>query len=177
MIDAYHILRLAVTQLNNGYEMHLSRVSGMSISDYAERARAKKMAEALACGIDDAFISQLVEHFYSAIRADALLGPIFTEKIKDWPLHLARMKDFWASIMLESGRYSANPMQKHIAISGIEAAHFERWHALWDQALIEIAPNAAVGERFLEAAQRIGESLLTGIQVNRGGLAAIQRRA
>jgi hemoglobin len=149
----------------------------MSISDYAGNARAQKMAEALACGIDDAFISQLVEHFYGAIREDALLGPIFASKIRDWPLHLARMKDFWASIMMESGRYSGNPMQKHIAIGGIEAAHFERWHALWGQALMEIAPNAAVGERFREAAQRIGESLLTGIQIKRGGLSVIQRRA
>jgi hemoglobin len=149
----------------------------MSISDYAGNARAQKMADALACGIDDAFISQLVDHFYGAIRKDALLGPIFANKINDWPLHLARMKDFWASIMLESGRYRGNPMQKHIAIGGIEAAHFERWHALWDQALMEIAPNAAVCERFLDAARRIGESLLTGIQINRGGLAAVQRKA
>jgi hemoglobin len=148
----------------------------MNTTDYSANARAQKMAEALACGIDDAFISLLVDHFYGAIREDALFGPIFAEKIKDWPLHLARMKDFWASVMLESGRYSGNPMQKHIAIGGIGGAHFERWHALWDQALMEIAPNAAVGERFREAAQRIGESLLTGIQINRGGLAAIQRR-
>jgi hemoglobin len=148
----------------------------MKTSDYAGNARAQKMTDALACGIDDTFISLLVDHFYAAIRKDALLGPIFANKIKDWPLHLARMKDFWASIMLESGRYSGNPMQKHIAIGGIDAAHFERWHALWDQALMEISPNAAVGERFREAAQRIGESLLTGIKINRGGLAAIQRR-
>jgi hemoglobin len=148
----------------------------MSTSEYAERARVKKMAEALACGIDDVFISQLVEHFYRSIRQDALLGPIFVQKIKDWPLHLARMKDFWASVMLESGRYSGNPMAKHIAIGGIDAAHFERWHALWDQALIEIAPNTGVGNRFREAAHRIGESLLIGIQINRGGLSAIQRK-
>lgn len=104
----------------------------MSTSDYAERARARKVADALACGIDDAFISQLVEHFYRVIRQDVLLGPIFAQKIEDWPMHLARMKDFWASIMLESGRYSGNPMQKHIAIGGIDAVHFERWHVLWD---------------------------------------------
>lgn len=149
----------------------------MSTSDYAERARARKVADALACGIDDAFISQLVEHFYRVIRQDVLLGPIFAQKIEDWPMHLARMKDFWASIMLESGRYSGNPMQKHIAIGGIDAVHFERWHVLWDRALMEIAPNGAVGDRFREAAHRIGESLLTGIQINQGGLSSIQRRA
>jgi hemoglobin len=149
----------------------------MSNSDYAGNARTQKMAEALACGIDDAFISQLVEHFYGAIRADALLGPIFANKIKDWPLHLARMKDFWASITLKSGRYNGNPMQKHIAIGGLDATHFARWRLLWDQTLAQISPNSAVADKFREAAERIGESLLTGIQIDRGGLSALSARA
>jgi hemoglobin len=149
----------------------------MSMSDYAGNARAQKMTDALACGIDDAFISQLVDHFYGAIREDALLGPIFANKIKDWPLHLGRMKDFWASIMLESGRYSGNPMQKHIAIGGLDATHFARWRLLWDQTLAQIAPNSAVADKFRDAAERIGESLLTGIQIDRGGLSALSARA
>jgi hemoglobin len=149
----------------------------MKASAHAEQARVHKLLAALACGIDDAFISQLVEHFYAAVRGDELLGPIFSKHIADWPHHLARMKDFWASIMLESGRYSGNPMQKHIAIGGIEAAHFERWHALWDQTLAQIAPNSAVADKFRGAAERIGESLLTGIQIDRGGLSALSARA
>jgi hemoglobin len=148
----------------------------MSTSNHAERARAKKMADALACGIDDAFISQLVEHFYESIRRDALLGPIFAQKIEDWPMHLARMKDFWASITLESGRYSGNPMQKHIAIGELDAAHFARWRGLWDQTLAEVAPNPHVADRFRDAATRIGESLLTGIELDRGGLFALSAR-
>ena len=87
------------------------------------------------------------------------------------------MKDFWASIMLESGRFSGNPMRKHIAIGELDEAHFARWQSLWDQTLDRIAPNAAVADRFGEAAQRIGESLLTGIKIDRGGLAAISARA
>ena len=145
----------------------------MNASEHAEQARAHKMTEALACGIDDAFISQLVERFYAAIRQDELLGPIFAMHIADWPNHLARMRDFWASIMLESGRYSGNPMQKHIAIGGLDAAHFVRWHRLWNQTLAEVAPNTIAAERFREAAQRIGESLLTGIEISRGGLSVI----
>ena len=146
-------------------------------SNHAEQARARKMADALACGIDDAFISQLVERFYSTVRQDDMLGPIFAERIGDWPHHLTRMKDFWASIMLESGRFSGNPMRKHIAIGELDEAHFARWQSLWDQTLDRIAPNAAVADRFGEAAQRIGESLLTGIKIDRGGLAAISARA
>jgi hemoglobin len=145
----------------------------MNVPDHVVQARAHKMHEALACGIDDAFISQLVECFYAAVRDDAMLGPIFSKHITDWPNHLARMKDFWASIMLESGRYSGNPMQKHIAIGGLDALHFARWRELWDRALAEAAPKPIAAERFREAAQRIGESLLTGIEISRGGLSAI----
>jgi hemoglobin len=135
------------------------------------------MADALACGIDDAFISQLVERFYETIRKDEILGSIFAKQIADWPRHLARMKDFWASIMVESGRFSGNPMQKHIAIGGLDAAHFAHWRSLWDQTLVEVAPNEDVADRFRDAAERIGESLLTGIQINCGGLSAISARA
>ena len=149
----------------------------MTGSEHVAQVRARKMADALACGIDDAFISQLVEQFYGAIRADEMLGPIFGAKVSDWPHHLARMKDFWASVMLESGRFSGNPMRKHIAIGGLDEAHFARWQSLWNQTLDRIAPNAAVADRFGEAAQRIGESLLTGIKIDRGGLAAISARA
>jgi hemoglobin len=67
-------------------------------------------------------------------------------------------------------------MRKHIAIGGLDEAHFARWQSLWNQTLDRIAPNAAVADRFREAA-RIGESLLTGIKIDRGGLAAISARA
>lgn len=148
----------------------------MTASDHVTQARARKMADALACGIDDAFISKLVEQFYEAVRADDILGPIFGAKVSDWPHHLARMKDFWASIMLESGRFSGNPMRKHMAIGGLDAAHFAQWQAVWDATLTRIAPNEQVANRFREAARRIGESLLTGILIDRGGLAAIRAK-
>ncbi|MCY1167714.1 MAG: group III truncated hemoglobin [Sphingomonas sp.] len=145
-------------------------------SNYAEQARARKLADALSCGIDDAFISRLVDSFYDSIRQDDMLGPIFAERIGDWPHHLARMKDFWASIMLESGRFSGNPMRKHIAIGKLDEAHFVRWRSLWDQTLCRIAPSGAVADKFREAAQRIGESLLAGIRIDRGDLGAISAK-
>lgn len=149
----------------------------MSAADHVAQVRARKRAEAQACGIDDALISLLVESFYETVRQDEVLGPIFAGHVKVWPQHLARMKDFWASIMIESGRFSGNPMQKHIAIGGLDAGHFARWQSLWGQALAQVAASPAASERFREAAARIGESLLTGIEINRGGLAAISARA
>ena len=149
----------------------------VTASDHAAQTRSRKMTEALACGIDDVFISMLVESFYETVRDDDLLGPIFARHITDWPYHLARMKDFWASIMLESGRFSGNPMRKHMAIGGLDTAHFARWQSLWDVTLTKIAANEQVANRFRDAAQRIGESLLTGIQIDRGGLVAISAKA
>ena len=149
----------------------------MNASDHVAQVRARKMADALACGIDDAFISRLVEQFYEVVRTDEMLGPIFGARVVDWPHHLTRMKDFWASIMLESGRFSGNPMRKHMAIGGLDAEHFSRWQSLWDVTLTQIAPNEQVANRFRDAARRIGESLLTGIQIDRSGLAAISAKA
>ena len=148
----------------------------MTLAGHPELVRAQKMANALACRIDDAFISQLVERFYSAVRGDDLLGPIFAKHVQNWPLHLARMKEFWTSVMIESGRFSGSPMQKHIAVGGLDETHFARWQRLWNQVLTEIAPNSDVAARFRAAAKRIGESLLTGIEINRGGLATISAR-
>lgn len=147
-----------------------------TVSEHVEAARARKMAEAIASGIDDVFISELVERFYENIRCDVQLGPIFAKRIQDWPVHLARMKNFWASIMIESGRFSGSPMQKHIAIGGLDAGHFDHWQSLWDQTVTELAPNREVRDRFRLAARSIGDSLLTGIELDRGGLAAVSTR-
>lgn len=139
------------------------------------QARAQKRDMAAASGIDDALISALVDGFYARVRADAMLGPIFAAHIADWTPHLRRMKDFWASIMIESGRFNGSPMQKHIALGGLDAAHFAHWLSLWDETLAQLIPDKHVADRFRAAATRIGDSLLTGIQIQRGGLSASAR--
>ncbi len=144
----------------------------MTEASYAERARAKKTAQAHALGINDALISHLVESFYDAIRGDALLGPIFESHVVDWTPHLARMKDFWASVTLESGRFRGNPMLKHMAIGGLDGLHFDRWLVLWNRTLDDVVPNEAAAEVFRAAAERIAGSLLTGIRIQRDGLVA-----
>lgn len=146
----------------------------MNQTSYAERARAKKIADANAAGIDDVLISNLVEHFYDTVRSDDLLGPIFANHITNWTPHLARMKDFWASVTLESGRFRGNPMLKHIAIGGLDKIHFDRWLMLWNAAIDDVASIDAAPV-FREAAIRIASSLLTGITINRGGLYAISK--
>lgn len=147
----------------------------MTVNAHVLQMRAQKRDMAAASGIDDALISALVDGFYARVRADAMLGPIFAAHIADWTPHLRRMKDFWASIMIESGRFNGSPMQKHIALGGLDAAHFAHWLSLWDETLAQQIPDKQVADRFRAAATRIGDSLLTGIQIQRGGLSAIAR--
>ena len=145
----------------------------MTAHVHAERARVKKLADATAIGIDDALISQLVERFYGAIRQDDLLGPIFAAHVVDWTPHLGRMKDFWASVTLESGRFRGNPMIRHIAIGGLGQAHFDRWLMLWRKTVGTVVAEPAAAHLFCTSAERIAESLLTGIQIRSGGLGAL----
>ena len=141
---------------------------------HALNARKKKRAQAAELGIDEAFVSKLVESFYRKIRQDTLLGPIFAGRIDNWPEHLARMKAFWRSVLFNSGEFSGNPMLKHIAISGLTEAHFAHWLALFYETLREIEPQPEATEHVGNRARLIADSLLTGIATRRDGIAGVK---
>ena len=134
----------------------------------AER-RAQLTADiAEKTGITEAMIERLVRGFYVKVRTDALLAPIFEARIRDWEPHLAQMCAFWSSVALMSGRYHGTPMVKHLPLP-VDAAHFDRWLALFEQTAREIcSPEAAA--HFVERARRIAASLELGIAGGRGVL-------
>ena len=140
-------------------------------AEYAELKRAEKRIAAEAIGVDAGYIDHFVETFYGKIRDDELLGPIFAERIADWPAHLARMKAFWRSVLHNSGEFSGNPMLKHLAIPGLDIGHFSHWLELFYATLREAESHpeatALVGGR----ARMIADSLLTAIAMRRDGLA------
>jgi len=125
----------------------------------AEERRREIQEHAARLGIDEAFISRLVETFYLRIRADARIAPIFENAINDWEPHLARMKRFWASVALNSGGYSGKPVPKHRALTATRPVHFDVWLEIFEQTLIDIAPSEAVVAYFMEKARRIAQSL------------------
>ena len=84
----------------------------------------------------EAEIRRFVERFYAAVREDPELGPIFERRIGGaWDAHLDRMVDFWSSVLLASGRYRGNPLEKHAAVPEIRSAHYDRWLALFESVL------------------------------------------
>jgi len=97
-------------------------------------------------GIDEAMIERLVRGFYRRVREDALIGPVFAARIGDWEPHLARMCAFWSSVALMTGSYHGQPMQKHLPLP-VDAAHFDRWLALFEASARELCPAAAAAVR------------------------------
>lgn len=112
-------------------------------------------------GIDEAMIARLVDGFYDRVRADALIGPVFNERIADWGPHLEQMKLFWSSVALMSGAYHGRPMPKHLPLP-VDARHFDRWLELFEMTARDLCPPVAAGH-FIERARRIAESLELGI--------------
>ncbi|WBU58742.1 group III truncated hemoglobin [Paracoccus sediminicola] len=118
-------------------------------------------------GLNDAVLTRLVHGFYDRIRRDALLGPIFAERISDWEPHLARMVDFWSSVALMTGRYHGSPMQAHLGLP-VEQAHFDRWLDLFSKTACETcSPEGAA--HVIDRAKRIAVSIHGNVVDKRDG--------
>ena len=136
--------------------------------DHSSR-RAAITAEIQAkTGIDEAMIRRLVHGFYDRVRADVVLGPVFSERIHDWPPHLERMCAFWSSVALMTGVYSGRPMQAHQTLP-VDGTHFDRWLAIFEATARDLCPQSAA-DHFIERARRIAESLEMGVAMHEGVL-------
>ena len=94
-------------------------------------------------------IQRLVETFYSKIRKDKLLGPIFNAQIKDemWPEHIIKLTDFWESNLFGVRKFKGSPTMKHLKVDEnldykIDQMHFGKWLQLW----VETVNELCVGE-------------------------------
>lgn len=143
--------------------------------DEAQARRAEASARIRAAtGIDETLISDLVEGFYDRVRADPLLGPVFTERVEDWGPHLARMKQFWSSVALATGVYNGRPMPKHMSLP-VDAEHFDRWLALFEETARALCTPLAA-RHFVTRARNIAESLELGVANHNGVMLGVGER-
>ncbi|QTE37431.1 group III truncated hemoglobin [Mucilaginibacter gossypii] len=78
-------------------------------------------------------IKLLVDEFYTRVRLDGLLGPIFAEVIKnDWQPHLDKMYAFWNAALFGVPGFKGNPFASHAPLP-IGNAHFDRWLDLFKE--------------------------------------------
>lgn len=133
----------------------------MTIEDHAARCAQEG-------GIDEALIEHLVRTFYTRVRSDAVIGPIFNERVHDWEEHFRILTDFWSNVLLKTQRYNGQTLRVH-AVLPIAAPHFARWLELFAATARELC-SPACAMLFIAYAERIAASLQLGIAVAQGEL-------
>jgi hemoglobin len=123
----------------------------------SETARRTTLSDDISrqTGITDEMIGRLVETFYGRVRQDAVLADLFA-RVENWDEHLARLRDFWSSVTLMTGRYHGRPMQAHFPLP-LAPQHFDRWLMLFEQTTADVCPPQAAAV-FMEKARRIADS-------------------
>jgi hemoglobin len=132
--------------------------------------RRPRIGPGVEAGVTEPMIRDLVHAFYAKVRRDPELGPIFEAAIGEaWDTHLAKLCDFWSSVLLTTARFRGQPMAAHARLPGVGDAHFARWLALFEETAGEICPPAAAA-LVADKAHMIARSLQLGLAVSRGEL-------
>ena len=135
----------------------------VSSPEFLDRARERRQAiqdHAADIGINETYLSQLVDTFYERVRAHPTLGPIFDGEIGDnWDTHLPKMKQFWSSVTMNTGVYSGKPVPAHTKLMGVRPEDFGLWLGVFEQTLIDTAPTQEAADYIMLRARRIAESL------------------
>lgn len=111
-------------------------------------------------------VTRLVHDFYTRVRQDPQLGPVFDARVHDWDAHLAQLVDFWSAMLRGTRRFSGNPMSKHMAMPELERALFDRWLLLFSQTTAE-SGNPPMQRLADDVAVRIADTFWRRIQMQR----------
>jgi hemoglobin len=84
-------------------------------------------------------IHDLVVAFYREVVFDDVLAPVFGEVVEvDWAVHIPRLIDYWCRVLLGEVGYAGAILAAHRDVHEIEplqVEHFDRWYALWVDAI------------------------------------------
>ncbi len=113
-------------------------------------------------------VQLMVDAFYGKIQQDALLGPIFAERIppEAWGKHLQTMYRFWGAQLLGIMEYQGAPYAKHRSLP-IDQPHFDRWIALFHETVDELFRGPRASTAKVKAAS-IGQVFLGKMRFERG---------
>lgn len=111
--------------------------------------------------IDD--VKLLVNTFYTSVRNDALIGPIFNEKLENrWPAHLEKMYTFWQTVLLNERTYFGSPFPPHARLP-ISKEHFDIWLGLWHNT-IEMYFKGEIADEAKWRGDKMAEMFLAKIE-------------
>ena len=114
-------------------------------------------------GITEQSVGTLVERFYTKIRCDAVLAPIFERALAGrWDEHVATMREFWCSALRMMRDYRGDILAAHQRLGRLPRSLFPRWLTLFRETVDENfmeAPAEIILDRALKTARNL-ESLL-----------------
>ncbi len=110
----------------------------------------------------DAEIRLVVDAFYTKIRADENLAPIFADRVKDWSTQMPQMYAFWGTMLFGKKEYQGNPLAKHMTLP-VDSEHFQRWVALF----VETVDQLFAGPK-AEQAKAVAKSIAHIFQIRMG---------
>lgn len=115
-------------------------------------------------------IRRMVDHFYSQVLKDELIGDFFIEKLGDemisdeWLAHLDLLTDFWAFTILGDSDYKGSPIKPHIPMKDLKRESFERWLELFSQ-VIERLYEKEPAEVFIAHSQAIADDFMKKLKL------------
>ena len=129
----------------------------MTGSSIVSAAYEHKTADA---SITEASIRRLIPAFYTRVRRDPTLGPIFDGIIGDrWPAHIETVISFWLYVTRLDRRYNArNFNPAHIKHAVIRADLIPRWLTLFRETSQELCPPESA-TALVDIARRMAASL------------------
>ena len=102
-------------------------------------------------------IVRLVDRFYTRVRADEILGPIFDDVATvDWAAHLPKMYAFWEQVLFGTAGFKGNPLAVHRALARLTPLgdrEFDRWIALFTDTVDDLFVGPGADEVKLRAAR------------------------
>ncbi len=125
---------------------------------------------------DRSDIQLLVTTFYSKIRLNNLLGPIFNLHLSEneWIHHIEKLTDFWETNLLGKPVFKGNPTQKHVLVdynlnNAISQEHFNTWLKIWFETIDELF-TGEMSEKAKEAAKRMATNQFLSITYHRSDI-------
>jgi hemoglobin len=111
-------------------------------------------------GITAADIRQLIPAFYTKVRRDSILGPVFDSVIDDnWAAHIETVCSFWFYVTRLDRHYNAqNFMSAHLRQPTIRAELLPRWLALFRDTACELCAPAQA-DALIDIARRMADTL------------------
>ncbi len=107
-------------------------------------------------------IDAMMQAFYVEIRNHPVLGPVFNDRITDWPTHEAKIASFWRNAILHERSYDGRPQQVHMATKSVLPEHFPIWLDLFEEVAARVLPTTAAVP-WVALARRIGDGMQMGV--------------